>query len=323
MNFRHRDPSIAYIESEQLRHDEFHFDHADNKHPGHEDYNAFDHHYLRYAQVLDTDYSNFVIVYSCQEGAHYYDPNDKSEDRLPIEDADDIWEHVKRLPNPKDGDKHMRTAYEVGVGIEQQQIHKERVQVLWRMPSFIDEMKNNEVGNRPKEPSAEQLQVYMKTITELVPKSFSQAELLENYGVMNHTGNSKAHDVEEGLTRGYNPELKEDTNDPKNAEEQDLYDGGKCNYDPYFLFGFVKFGEEESGDFLLDDEKDDESMWGEDDEEEGGDSGMHDTSAMQESRELSGYDVDEPEAHDFGSSHDFSGDSAQQIETDLYNDYES
>ena len=100
LNFRHRDPSIGYIENEQLRHDDFSFDHADKNHPGHEDYNAFDHHYLRYAQVLDSDYDNFVIVYSCQEGAHYYDPNDKSEDRLPIEDAEDIWKHVKRLPNP-------------------------------------------------------------------------------------------------------------------------------------------------------------------------------------------------------------------------------
>lgn len=49
LNFRHSDPSIAYIESEQLRHDEFHFDHADASHPGHDDYGAFDHHYLRYA----------------------------------------------------------------------------------------------------------------------------------------------------------------------------------------------------------------------------------------------------------------------------------
>ena len=69
----------------------------------------------------------------------------------------------------------MLTAYEVGVGIHQQMIHKERVQVLWRMPSFLDEMKNNEVANRPKQPSADQLQVYMKTITDLVPKSFSQS----------------------------------------------------------------------------------------------------------------------------------------------------
>lgn len=28
---------------------------------------------MRYAQVLDTDYENYTVVYSCQESAKYYD----------------------------------------------------------------------------------------------------------------------------------------------------------------------------------------------------------------------------------------------------------
>ena len=212
----------------------------------------------------------------------------------------------------------MLTAYEVGVGIHQQMIHKERVQVLWRMPSFLDEMKNNEVANRPRQPSADQLQVYMKTITDLVPKSFSQSELLENYGVMNHTANSRAHDVEDGETRGYSEPDEGVQNEAKIAEEQDLYDGGNCNFDPYFLYGFAKFGDEDHHtDLMLEvDEKDEE--WGVETEE--GAPSMHDPSAMRESNELSSYDANEPEVHDFGG-HD-EEDSSLQLEGDLYNEYE-
>ena len=114
LNFRHAsDPTIAYIESERLGHDDFEFNSGDPNDPGHHDWNAFDHHYLRYAQVLDTDYENFAILYSCQEGAHYYHPNDKK--KHPILDLHDIWKHVKRQSNPTDS--HMQTAYEVGRGI--------------------------------------------------------------------------------------------------------------------------------------------------------------------------------------------------------------
>ena len=67
---------------------------------------------------------------------------------------------------------------------------------------------------------------------------------------MVHTGNSRAHEPMDGTFRGYKDE-SEKVDDPKNAEEQDLYDGGDCNYDPYFLYGFTKFGDVHTSEFDL------------------------------------------------------------------------
>ena len=43
--------------------------------PGEYDAIAFDQQYLRYMQILDTDYDNYASVYSCVESAEYRDSN--------------------------------------------------------------------------------------------------------------------------------------------------------------------------------------------------------------------------------------------------------
>ena len=52
---------------------------------------------------------------------------------------------------------------------------------------------------------------------------------------MNHAGNSKTAEFDDG-------------EEPKSADERDIYLGGECTYDPYFLYGFGKFGEESFGE---------------------------------------------------------------------------
>ena len=59
---------------------------------------------------------------------------------------------------------------------------------------------------------------------------------------MNHAGNSRSVEVNEGIDRS---NLLEE---PKNADEVDIYEAGKCKYDPYFLYGFGKFGQESFGE---------------------------------------------------------------------------
>lgn len=158
LNFRHSDPTVAYIETERMPNEDFPFGGAGGEGPAPDDFYAFDHHYLRYAQIIDTDYENYMIMYSCQEGAQYFNPGDKGDQAYPIEDLDDIWKHVKRQPNPARGESHMLTAYEVGEGIIQKPLHKERVQILWRVPTGKDEVAA-EAG--PPELDAEQLNVHM------------------------------------------------------------------------------------------------------------------------------------------------------------------
>lgn len=148
------------------------------------------------------------------------------------------------------------------------------------MPTFIDERTGNtEAIARPAEPEPAKLTQYMQTISKLLPDTFSMAALEKNYAVMNHAGNSQAADVADGNSRGY---TDRDPGDPKSAEEQDLYDGGKCAYDPYFLYGFSKFGED-----LFDQHDTYDDYWGAVE-----DTGFEDPQATLASRDLSSYDQD-------------------------------
>ena len=71
MNFRHpSDKSIAYLEPHGI-----HTPHIHNLTELHNmnelAHDHFDMQFLRYSQVLDTDYDNFVLLYTCQEAADF------------------------------------------------------------------------------------------------------------------------------------------------------------------------------------------------------------------------------------------------------------
>lgn len=193
LNFRSSDPTVAYIEHERDPLDDFDYkggSRSDGNDNSYNDFYAFDHHYLRYAKVLDTDYDNFVIMYSCQEAAEYFDPTDKSDPPVPIMSLEDIWEHVKRVPNPSRGESHMLTSYEVGKGITQKMLHKERVQILWRAPTVKEDV-NGTAASHSADMDPAQLTAHLKTISEILPQ-FTKEVLESNYAPMNHAGNSKA-----------------------------------------------------------------------------------------------------------------------------------
>lgn len=72
--FRHpSDKTVGYFESSILSPEDFKFDpEKPGSSHGLDDAELFDHKYLRYAQILDTDHENYIVMYSCQEGARYY-----------------------------------------------------------------------------------------------------------------------------------------------------------------------------------------------------------------------------------------------------------
>lgn len=146
----------------------------------------------------------------------------------------------------------MLTAYEVGPGITQKPLHKERVQILWRVPTGKDDGAAAEAHSFDLD--ADRLNSYLSTITEILPESFSMESLERDYAPMNHAGNSKVADGDDGLHHSQH--------ESRTAEEASLYDGGPCSYDPYSLYGFNKFGHKDHIESF------DESAWGIDPNEE-------------------------------------------------------
>ena len=85
-------------------------------------------------------------------------------------------------------------------------------------------------------------------ISEQVP-SMNRDHLEGKFAPQDHGGNSKSY-LDEGLhesERGYIEDMPQD-------EEFDIYEGGRCHYDPYFIYGFGRFGEMDLSDpFDIDD----------------------------------------------------------------------
>jgi hypothetical protein len=141
---------------------------------------------------------------------------------------------------------HTLTAFEVKPSMIKEPIHKERVQILWRMPTFGDELHNRQdMLQRPDEPTSEHLQSLINSVAELVP-SMNKEMLSTKFDSQDHRSNSKSfQDTLGEMEHGY----LEDVHDTV-----DLYEGGACVYDPYFIYGFGRFGEMEfENPFDLDD----------------------------------------------------------------------
>ena len=139
--------------------------------------------------MLDTDYDNFVVLYSCQEGANYFHKDDPS--KLPLFSLDDIWQNHKRLPNPDHESSHTLTAFETLPELIKEPVHKERIQILWRMPTFGDEVRDNkEALHRAEEPTSEELENYLDGVTRSVP-GMTKDRLSKQFGLMDHNGNSR------------------------------------------------------------------------------------------------------------------------------------
>lgn len=79
----------------------------------------------RYAQVLDTDYDNFMVLYECFELAHYYDKSTGKQ--IPEYEA---WDHSKS--SNIDFSAWPQTTYVFEDTVKVEPRHFENVKILWR-----------------------------------------------------------------------------------------------------------------------------------------------------------------------------------------------
>ena len=82
----------------------------------------YDSQFTKYAQILDTDYDNYILLYTCQESAEFVDDEGYS---LPHEYA-----YLKTDKKHVFGQK-VEFKFQEGEMVVQP-IHKEKVQILWR-----------------------------------------------------------------------------------------------------------------------------------------------------------------------------------------------
>lgn len=115
--FDQKDPTVASILNTNLHH-KYQYNKIDSDFF---DPYLFDSQFLKYAQVLDTDYENFLLLYSCQEYAEF---NDDEGYVLPQEYA---WTKTDK--------KHIfgqKVEFKFQEDLKVQYVYKDKVQILWR-----------------------------------------------------------------------------------------------------------------------------------------------------------------------------------------------
>ena len=100
----------------------------------------FDDQFLRFSQILDTDYTSYMVVYSCQENAEWFD------DRSGLEIApEQVWQasinqrnHYSNKNKKKPASIYDGKNFENTKGIRTDWIHKQKIQIYTR-PKFHPE----------------------------------------------------------------------------------------------------------------------------------------------------------------------------------------
>lgn len=116
----HRDQNLVEHEDENVQE----HTHEDKREEFFNNY-VFDAQFKRYAQVLDTDYDNFMVLYECFETAQYYDT--KQGKQIPDYEA---WEHAKS--SSIDFNSWPQTAFIYDDFVRVEPRHFENVKILWR-----------------------------------------------------------------------------------------------------------------------------------------------------------------------------------------------
>lgn len=113
------------------------------------DPNFWDSQFLRYVQVLDSDNKNFMILYSCQESAKYYDVEDGDQVELSHYDASENSTNL--LHDFEDGQRHHDTyqTFKLREGVKAVPIFTEAVQILWRAGKAL--RPNSEIKEAPND----------------------------------------------------------------------------------------------------------------------------------------------------------------------------
>ena len=223
LHFRNRlDKTIGYLEYSELDLD---YDHPENYDENQEaeqisfDPYVFDSQYLRYVQVLDTDYDNYFVMYACQEIARIVD-KESGEEITPHE----AWVRSTRIAHHDIDAEHTILRYDYPEDqIERIFYHKQKIQVMWK-PVYKKVIghqteKRHIQSDIPTFPEEEipqsKIDELFKKIGKILPKDFPYDKLKEKYG-------KQVHKIEMPKKSKDNVHLHED-----------------CDYDPYETDGLV------------------------------------------------------------------------------------
>lgn len=111
---------------------------------------------------------------------------------------------------------------------------------------------NKEALSKSEEPTGEELEHYLDGVTQLVP-TMTRERLSKRFGMMDHNGNSRTDFMlEQKIVTAENGAESGEVKD----EFEEIHEGGRCVYDPYFLHGFARFGEIEIEDMFGDHDND-------------------------------------------------------------------
>lgn len=175
MNFRHKDPTIAYLESSDIKASE-------------ED--LFAHNHPNWAQVIDYKEGKLsdtqFTLYSCMQSAKYFDS--KSGEQLTYADLKKKG-LVERLEDPKKGSDTL-TKFKVSDKVRKEEYYKERVQVLDKID--IDKLHKTIVTDSTVYQRGlpyHKMPEIKETISKVVPK-FTEEFLEQNYDYQEQYGNS-------------------------------------------------------------------------------------------------------------------------------------
>lgn len=141
----------------------------------------------RYAQVLDTDYDNYMVMYQCLETAKYFDKETNEEI-----DGAEAFNRVKT--SQIDFKMPPYAEYKYDDTVDVQPHHVQHVSILWRPKkdqekvSFGEDAQDAYMMDRfhyqaPNEQTVDELK---KFISKTMPDQFSANTLAEEYTMLNH-----------------------------------------------------------------------------------------------------------------------------------------
>jgi len=91
----------------------------------------FDKQFMKYLQVLDTDFEEYMVIYSCQENAEF---EDEKGSKVPEEKAWGFRKNVKK--NDEDDDRGSTVEYNDDIKVNP--VHSETISIHWRQPKTAD-----------------------------------------------------------------------------------------------------------------------------------------------------------------------------------------
>ena len=183
----------------------------------------FEAQYLKYMQVLDTDYDNYLVLYSCQENADFID---KSARELTPQE---VWQASLYQVTDKTKPMYAAENFKNLKGIETDFIYKQKIQIFTR-PKFIMSSSKYQHLEYPNVKLSE----LQSAITEkYIPKYFTQHAFDEAYTKMQHDGTCDYNPYDDLAYYNIDAEAPDEAGDKAQEQEKEV---PKEDEDPEALY---------------------------------------------------------------------------------------